>query len=557
MGSEWLAIVPTDALWIVTALVLGLVAKAARVPPLVGFLAAGFLLNAASVAASPFLEEAAALGITLMLFTVGLHLSVTVFTRPEVWGVALVHVVLFGTVMSAFIWVLVVLAVGPLAGLDPASSAVLGVALAFSSTVFAAKTLEAKGAQRSRHGRIAMGVLIIQDIIAVVFLVIVSADARPSPWAVALLALPLLRTPLRRTMQLCGHGELLLLFGVVCALGGAALFESVGVKGDLGALSIGLLLAGPAKSEELGKLLDGFKDLFLAGFFVTVGLTAPLSVDGLLLGLILMLALPLKAGGFFALFSAARLRARTAWQSALDLTTFSEFGLIVVSAAVAEALLPGEILAAVAVAVAGSLIVASPFALHADDLFTRWREPLRAWQRPKRLRGDEDLHLRPVKVIVFGLGRLGSAVMATVEREFSGRVLGVDVDEAVVAKRRADGRYVVTGDATEAEFWSRTENLLEHLEWVLLTMSSHEANVAAVMQLRSRGYAGRIVATSRYSDQAAELRELGANAVFDVYTEAGAGFAADLERRLEGYETNVLDLGEWMRPEDDDGPGRR
>ena len=119
------------------------------------------------------------------------------------------------------------------------------------------------------------------------------------------------------------------------------------------------------------------------------------------------------------------------------------------------------------------------------------------------------------------------------ELEFPERVLGVDVSPRAVAEMRGRGHNVVLGDATDPEFWSRTENLVHSLDWVLLTMASHEANVAAVERLRARGFNGRIVATSRYPDQAEELRELGASLVFDVYAEAGSGFASDLHRRFE------------------------
>jgi glutathione-regulated potassium-efflux system ancillary protein KefC len=551
MGLDFLAFVPADPLWILTALAFGLLAKSLRIPPLVGFLLAGFVLNALNVESTRFLAEASDLGVTLLLFTIGLHLSMAVFARTEVWGVAVTHVVLFGALLSLLFYAGVLLELGPLAGLGAGGAVTLALALSFSSTVFAAKVLEAQGAELSRHGRVAIGVLIIQDIVAVVFLALVDAEARPSPWAFVLLALPLLRRPLQRAARACGHGELLLLFGILTAAGGAGLFELVGLKGDLGALVAGLLLAGTAKAEELGRAMDGFKDLFLAGFFVSVGLGAPMDPGGLVLGLVVLLALPVKAFGFFGLFSAARLRSRTAWQASLELATYSEFGLIVVASAVATGALPETMLSTAAVAVAASLVIASPIVLRGDSLHERWRDRLDRFERPRRLPGDEDLDLQPVTVMVFGLGRIGSAAMAAVEREFPNAVLGVDVDPGRVTAQRERGHYVVTGDATDPEFWSRTEASLDELDWVLLTMSAHEANMAAVERLRDRGFTGRIVAASRYADEAVELRAIGADAVFDVYTEAGAGFASDLQRRFHGYETGVLDLGDmkWFRPD--------
>lgn len=531
MIPDWLSLEPMDPVWIALALVLGMLARRLGMPALVGFLAAGFLLNAIGAVPGPFLLEAADLGVTLLLFTIGLHLSLRMFARPEVWAVGLGHMALSTTALTLLVIAGGALGLAPLVGLDLAGAATLGLALAFSSTVFTVKALEDRGAQRTRHGRIAVGVLIIQDVVAVAYLAL-ATGSRPQVWAVALLALPLLRRPMQRLLDHAGHGELLVLFGVACAMGGAAIFEVAGLKADLGALALGLLLAGSGKAHELSAQMDALKDVFLVGFFVTVGLEVPAEGGAFLLGAVLLLLLPLKAVAFLGMFSAARLRARTAWQASLDLATYSEFGLIVVAAAVGVGTLPDTALAVVAVAVGGSLVVSAPIAVRGDVLYERWRQPLRRLQREARLPGDEDLHLRPFDAVVLGLGRIGSPAFAAAERRYPGRVLGVDVSPRVVERHRALGHHAVVGDATDPEFWSRTEGLLQRLDWVLLTMATHEANLAAVERLRTRGYQGRVVATSRYPDQARELRALGVDVVFDVYTEAGAGFAADLDARL-------------------------
>lgn len=531
MGAEWLSLNAIDPVWIGLALTLGMLSTYLGMPALVGFLVAGFLLNALGAQPGVFIAEVADLGITLLLFTIGLHLSLRAFARTEVWAVGLVHMASSTLLVTLLALGGRALGIGPLATIGLGGAATLGLALSFSSTVFTVKALDDRGARRTRHGRVAMGVLVIQDLVAVVYLA-TATGARPSPWGLLLLGLPLLRGPLVALMEHCGHGELLILYGVVVAIGGAALFEWAGLKADLGALAFGLLLAGTAKSAELSKALDGFKDLFLVGFFVSVGLTVPLEAPAFLLGALFLLAVPLKALGFLLLFSAARLRARTAWQATLDLATFSEFGLIVVSAAVSAGRLPPEVLAATAVAVGVSLAVAAPFAERGDDFYSRMRGPLRRLQRSSRLPGDEDLHLRPTDVVVFGLGRIGSVVIAAIEQDFPGRVLGVDVSPRAVAAANRQGRTAVVGDATDPEFWSRTEDLLHRLRWVLLTMASHEANSAAVDRLRTRGFTGRIIATARYPDQAAQLLELGVDHVFDVYAEAGSGFASDLHRRF-------------------------
>ena len=124
----------------------------------------------------------------------------------------------------------------------------------------------------STHGRVAIGILIMQDIFAVIFLS-VSSGKLPSPWSFALLALliiPILlkKSPLSLIISKSGHGELLVLLGVLIPFGGAYLFGLVGLKPDLGALILGILLSGHPKAKELSNAMLSFKDLFLVGFFL-------------------------------------------------------------------------------------------------------------------------------------------------------------------------------------------------------------------------------------------------------------------------------------------------
>lgn len=130
--------------------------------------------------------------------------------------------------------------------------------MSFSSTVFAIKVLESKREMSSRHASTAIGILIMQDITAVVFLA-VSTGKVPSLWSMpVVLSLIITRPVLVRLMLQCGHGELLALFGVLMTVAGYNGFEMVGLKGDLGALVFGMLLAAHPKASELSDKLLGF-----------------------------------------------------------------------------------------------------------------------------------------------------------------------------------------------------------------------------------------------------------------------------------------------------------
>ncbi|GAL24943.1 putative glutathione-regulated potassium-efflux system protein KefB [Vibrio variabilis] len=112
----------------------------------------------------------------------------------------------------------------------------LGFALSFSSTVFAVKTLQEKGEMNATYGTMAIGILVMQDIFAVVFLT-ASTGKFPEWYAIALFGLPLLRPIMFKLLDKAGHGEMLVLSGIFFALVmGAGLFELVGMKPDLGAL---------------------------------------------------------------------------------------------------------------------------------------------------------------------------------------------------------------------------------------------------------------------------------------------------------------------------------
>ncbi|MEC8908543.1 MAG: cation:proton antiporter, partial [Pseudomonadota bacterium] len=262
-----------DFLWVLIAFVFGLVARQFSLPPLIGFLVAGFVLNALGREATPLLDELASLGITLMLFTIGLKLDIRTLIRKEVWG---------GTLVQSGSWILLGIAALPVPtwlGLSQAfevdlvTAALVAFALSFSSTVAVVKMLEEASELKVRHGRLALGILIVQDIVAVVFLVAATGKV-PDEWALALFLLPLFRPALYWVMERSGHGELLPLTGLFLALGGYELFDALGVKGDLGALILGVLVAGHNKSSELYKTLMSFKDLFLIGFFLSIGFAA-------------------------------------------------------------------------------------------------------------------------------------------------------------------------------------------------------------------------------------------------------------------------------------------
>ncbi len=389
------------------AFILGLVARAAHLPPLIGFLAAGFVLGSLGMTNTPLLQAIADLGVTLLLFTIGLKLHLKDLAAPVVWLTATVHMVLISGIVALVLLILAVFGLGLFAGMDAKTGLLIGFAMSFSSTVFAVKVLEARGEMGAIHGRIAIGLLIVQDIVAVVFIAI-SAGKIPSPWAILLFGLIPLRPLLFKVLEKVGHGELLVLMGWMLPLVGAALFEVVGIKADLGALVLGVLLAGHHKTDELAKSLLNFKDLFLIGFFLSIGLSGELSWAAFGTAVLLVaLIVPLKTALYFLLMTRQKMRSRSATLASLSLTNFSEFGLIVGAIGVSHAWLDSTWLSVLALSLSISFLVASPLNAMSKQLYQRWRHPLHRFETRTRLPGDDMIRAGKAQVdrVRHGTGR--------------------------------------------------------------------------------------------------------------------------------------------------------
>ncbi|MDH3420862.1 MAG: cation:proton antiporter, partial [Gammaproteobacteria bacterium] len=188
MDYEWVAIGLEDVAWISLAFLLGFLAQLVRLPPLVGFLAAGFLLNTQGVTSDALLQKLADLGITLLLFTIGLKLNLRTLARPQVWAVAGIHMSIIVGIFGLAIYAFALTGASLFSGLDLQTSLLVAFALSFSSTVYVVKVLEERGEMTSLHGRIAVGILLMQDIAAVAFLAI-STGTLPSVWALSLFLL--------------------------------------------------------------------------------------------------------------------------------------------------------------------------------------------------------------------------------------------------------------------------------------------------------------------------------------------------------------------------------
>ncbi len=505
----------------------GFVAARFGLPPLVGYLAAGFVLHGLGQESTEAVEAIADLGVLLLLFSIGLKLRPSTLARPEVFAVAISHLALTTTIVGLVLFGLGTAGLPLAAELDLTNALLVGFALSFSSTVFAVKALEQGNEFQALAGRLAIGILVMQDVAAVVWLALAAGDT-PSPWVlVVVVGLVLIRPLLGWILDASGHGELVALLGLALALGvGATAFDAVGVKPDLGALLVGMAVAGHPKARELAQQILSFKDLLLVGFFLSIGLAGTPDAGSLAVAAVaLVLVLP-KVLAYTLLLLRFRLRARTALHTSLSLATHSEFGLIVMAAAVERGLVDPSWLSAVAVAVAVSFVIAALAGRSRFAIYERWSHVLKRSQRTPVHPEDAIVEPGEARIVVFGMGRIGVGAYDAFKARFGDVVLGVDRRDRTVEEHLAAGRRMVRGDALDRDFWERLR-FHPGLELAVLAMNDHVANVEAARRVRELLPGIRIASAARYGDQVDELQRIGVDVARNFFAEAGQGLADD------------------------------
>ncbi|MGZ8191025.1 MAG: cation:proton antiporter domain-containing protein [Methylococcaceae bacterium] len=504
-----------ELIWISAAFLSGLIATRLSFPPLVGYLVAGYILHGFNISPLQSLSHLADIGIELLLFSVGLKLKPKSLIRREVLSVGGFHLLLMAFVSAlVFLW------------LDKriTGGLVLGISLAFSSTVLAIKVLEDNGELSSFHGRDVLSILILQDIVAIALLAYAEGK-QPTPWALVLFLLPLLRPLAYRILSVCQASELKLLLGVSLALAGGVLAESVGIAADIGALLTGLMLAGHPKIDELTNILWGLKELFLVAFFLQIGLADLPGREQVFDALTLLALLPVQGIMFFGLFVVAGLRSRTAFVSSLALMTYSEFALITTGAVVNAELLSEDWKSIISLAVAGSLAIAAPLNRYSHRLFSLAEPVLVRFEKksghPDRLPDSFGV----AEWLIIGMGRTGvSAYQSLCNQEQ--RVVGLDADPIVLENLLSAGRRVVYGDAEDSELWTKLP--LERVKGIILALPSFDIRINAIRQLRNRDFNGLIGTICYHSEEERQLNRQGASFVIHPLVEAGNQLARQI-----------------------------
>jgi Kef-type K+ transport system membrane component KefB len=492
-----------------------------RQPLVVGLIAAGIAVGPQAlglVEGGSEIELLAELGISLLLFIVGLKLDLRVIGRigPVALATGLGQVV-----FTSVIGFLIALALG----LDLVPALYLAVALTFSSTIIIVKLLTDKGEIDDLHGRIAIGFLIVQDIVVILAMIVITASGdTSSPLPARILGVTLRGLLLlalvglfsrfaasRVTSLLARQSEFLVLGAVTWAVALASASILLGFSGEVGAFLAGVSLASTPYRDAISGRLSTLRDFMLVFFFIELGTRFELSSAFDRLGAAVLLSLFVLIGNpliVMVIMGVMGYRRKVSFKAGLTVAQISEFSLILVALGVSLGQVDADLLGLVT-AIGLITITASTYLINGSDaIFARIGHLLKVFERRVPAAGvdlDDD-HPTP-DLIVLGLGRFGT----TVVEELAARdveLLGVDFDPRGMRARDHD-IPVIYGDAADP-------TLVDHLplasaSWVVSTIRDFETNLSLVRSLRRSGYAGSIAVASEDSRDCAMLRDAGAD----------------------------------------------
>ena len=516
------------------AAVIGAIGIRMRQPLIVAFIAVGILVGPSVlgwVSANDQVDLLAKMGIALLLFVVGLKLDMQIIRSMGMVALATGMGQVTFTAVFGF-------AIATALGMAPVAALYVAVALTFSSTIIIVKLLSDKREIDDLHGRIAIGFLIVQDIVVVLVMIALTAagagEAGSLGWQTAevfvkgvgfIFAIGLLMryvlTPLFHS--LARSPELLILSAIAWALALGAVGMQLGFSKEVGAFLAGVSLASTPYRETIGARLVSLRDFLLLFFFIDLGAGLDLStlgaqvVPAILLSLFVLIGNPLIVMTILGLMG---YRKRTGFLAGLTVAQISEFSLIMAALGLGLGHIDIQTMGLITLVGLITISVSTYMILYSHPLY-EWLSPwLNLFERriPYREQGGEEgRNKADADVILFGLGRFGNRILTELQQR-GHRVLCVDFDPDLLRRHGGSETMMRYGDAEDPEFLLSLP--LQRSKLILSTIPNSNINLTLLHGLRDYGYKGQIAVTSHLAQDVEKLKQAGADQVLIPYTDA-------------------------------------
>lgn len=528
------------AVLLLVAAVVGAVGIRLHQPLIVAYIAVGILVGPSMlgwVSADDQIDLLAKFGIALLLFVVGLKLDLHIIR--SMGPVALAT----GLGQVAFTSIIGYL-IGLAFGMPPVTALYVAVALTFSSTIIIVKLLSDKREIDTLHGRIALGFLIVQDLVVVMVMIGLNAlgtnDGVSLPQTVVavlfkglglLLFVALaMRYALPRLLQLLSRSqEMLVLFGIAWGFALAALTVQLGFSKEVGAFVAGVSLASTPYRDALGARLTSVRDFLLLFFFIdlgahlNLGLLGSQLVESLVFSVFVLIGNPLIV---MVIMGVLGYRSRTAFLAGLTVAQISEFSLILGALGLSLGHISAETMGLITLVGLITISASTYMIIYSHQLYARLAPWLRVFERRRAHResiGDQLPDDAVPQVVLFGLGRYGSGITRSL-RDRGWRVLTVDLNPDLVRRGDNMGYPVLFGDAEDPEFVATLP--LSRVLWVISTARERHVSLSLLHTLSHLGFGGRTAIAAQSQEDVARFEQAGADLVLVPFTDA-AREAAD------------------------------
>ncbi len=506
------------------ATVVSVLMRFLRQPLIVGYILSGILVGPYAlniITSIEYIELFSKLGIAILLFVVGLSLRPDIIR--EVGKVSLITGLGQVVVTSIFGFMLM-----RVLGFGVTASLYAGIALTFSSTIIILKLLSDKGDLQKLYGKISVGFLLVQDIIATAILLLVSLYGSSAKGADQNITLMFLRGLLfflflylisryvlpKLSTFLAKSQEALFLFSITWGLGMAGVFYHLGFSLEIGALVAGVLLSVSPFSQEIGSRLKPLRDFFVLLFFVVLGSqivisnVATLIVPALILSLFILIGNPIIV---IVLMNLLGYKSRTGFLAGLTVAQISEFSLILMALGFSFGHISQEVVSLVTLVGIVTIGGSTYLILYADKIYSRVRPILKLLEFRKNFAEGEDTDVSEVyNMIIFGYDRVGYDFVNVAERMHS-KHLVVDFDPGSIEKMRASGIPHRYGDADDVNFLEEIK--MRDAEIVISTIPDFKTNLGLVTYYHNHNPNGIIIVVSHDIQNTKELYEHGASFV--------------------------------------------
>ncbi|NED98145.1 cation:proton antiporter [Phytoactinopolyspora alkaliphila] len=520
-----------------------LLATRLRQPLIVAFIGVGILVGPAGtgwVVADGTVELLARIGIAILLFLVGLRLDLNLIRSTGVIALATgLGQVLFTSVVGYLIAIAL--------GMDTVTALYVAVALTFSSTIIIVKLLSDKRELEQLHGRIAVGFLIVQDIVVVLVMIALTAFGQETgenlAWGIGqvilkgLLLLAAVAVLMRYVLpwllhHIAGSQELLVLFGVAYAVSWAALSEWLGFSSEIGAFLAGVSLATTPYKDALGARLVSLRDFMLLFFFLDLGSKLEFvdagqqMTEAVIFSLFVLIGNPLIV---IVIMSAMRYPVRVGFLAGLTVAQISEFSLILAALGLSLGHITNATVSLITVVGLITIGGSTYLILYSHQIYDRIKRQLAVFDRTAGRKAGLAENSEDVDVILYGLGRFGGHVAERLGAAGL-RVLAVDFDPHRVANNDRPGVSAVFGTAEDVHLMDALP--LSRARCVICTVPLLEIGRAMLHGLRDHDYGGKVALTAHTPGDAARLRADGADIVLEPFSFAATATVAALDELI-------------------------